>query len=122
MNLTFAHSIKKLRTDKKVNVKELVQKLNTEERTYYNWEEGRNQIPLDKLQELATYYQMTIDEVVNYANQDQTFNNITTNQKGNGFVFEQGDKETIAKQLTIIENLTTLLTNAQKELEQFRKN
>jgi transcriptional regulator with XRE-family HTH domain len=122
MNLTFAHSIKKLRTDKKVNVKELVQKLNTEERTYYNWEEGKNQIPLDKLQELATYYQMTIDEVVNYANQAQTFNNITTNQKGNGFVFEQSDKETIAKQLTIIENLTTLLTNAQKELEQLRKN
>ncbi|MDR0919461.1 MAG: helix-turn-helix domain-containing protein [Oscillospiraceae bacterium] len=60
----FCETIKRLRTDTKVTQTELAQYLNISQRTYSNYETGRNEPDLDTLILLSNYFHVPVDVLI----------------------------------------------------------
>ena len=60
--------IKDLREDNDITQEEIAKHLKTERSTYSNWENGHYDMPLDKCNELANYYHVTIDYLLGLSN------------------------------------------------------
>ena len=60
--------IKDLREDNDITQEKIAKFLNTERSTYSNWENGHFDMPLDKCNELANYYHVTIDYLLGLSN------------------------------------------------------
>ena len=56
--------LQELRTNANLTQVEVANKLNINRNTYANWEIGRVEIPLDKINEIAIFYKINIDYIL----------------------------------------------------------
>ena len=78
-----------LRTDKDLKHKDIANILNIKKNTYTQWEIGRNDIPILKLNELANFYKVSLDYLLGISdintkteNSDINFDLLCTRLKG----------------------------------------
>ena len=63
-----------LRQNKLITQEELAKHLNVNRATYTNWETGRTEIPLDMLNKIAIYYNVSIDYLFNFNKVKSNYN------------------------------------------------
>lgn len=57
--------LKQLRSERKLNQQELADKIKVNRVTYTNWENGNRETSLNKMVELATEFNCTVDYLLN---------------------------------------------------------
>lgn len=67
------HRIKELRIEAQLTQKELAQLLNVSQNTYSQYENGKRQISLDILIQLAVYYEVSTDYILNITDVDTPY-------------------------------------------------
>lgn len=68
VEIMYLKRIKDLRVDNDLTQEDIAKYLNISQRTYSYYETGERNFPIDLLIELANYYQISIDYLVNRTN------------------------------------------------------
>ncbi len=72
--LIISNKLSMLRKSKGITQEELANILKVKRATYTNWETGRTEIPLDKLNSIAIYYNVAIDYMFDFNNNKSNYN------------------------------------------------
>ena len=59
--INFSQKLKELRTEKELTQKQLAEILKTTDDSIYSWERGRSQPSLEMLRNIADYFGVTVD-------------------------------------------------------------
>lgn len=104
--------LKELRQEKKLSQKEMALELQTPLRTYQRWENGESQIKQDKAQQLADYFKVSVGYLLGY--DDITKVDVTDVETFKLFekVADEQTKEFGLKEITDIEQLKELKSDA----------
>ncbi|MBM7699826.1 helix-turn-helix domain-containing protein [Kurthia huakuii] len=102
---------KSLRTEKKLSQQELADYMQINRSTYARYETSQTQPDFDTLFKLATFYDVSIDYLLGYSDEKNTYANITPTQKtildffenSPSLSFDEGEAETLQKVLQDVE-------------------
>lgn len=102
---------KSLRTEKKLSQQELADHMQINRSTYARYETSQTQPDFDTLFKLATFYDVSIDYLLGYSDEKNTYANITPTQKtilnffenSPSLSFDEGEAETLQKVLQDVE-------------------
>ena len=102
---------KSLRTEKKLSQQELAAHMQINRSTYARYETSQTQPDFDTLFKLATFYDVSIDYLLGYSDEKNTYANITPTQKtildffenSPSLSFDEGEAETLQKVLQDVE-------------------
>ncbi len=72
--LIIGDKLRTLRISKNITQEEIARCLNIKRATYTNWENARTEIPLDILNKIAIYYEVSLDYMFNFNNKKSSYN------------------------------------------------
>lgn len=75
-------SLKKLRTERNIEIKAIAKDLHLTPQAYGNIENGKTDISISRVLELATYYKVSYSQILNLENQNVYNNSSYNNQHG----------------------------------------
>ena len=87
---SIADRLKELREDNDLKLYEIAEKLKVNKNTYAHWETLQNDIPIEKLNDLANYYHTTLDYVTGLT---RTHKKVANNKKINMSIFRERIKK-----------------------------
>lgn len=108
---------KSLRTEKKLSQQELADQMQINRSTYARYETSQTQPDFDTLFKLATFYDVSIDYLLGYSNEKNTYSNLTPTQKtildffenSPSLSFDEKEVETLQKALQDVETYYAFL-------------